>query len=62
MITRLKLALPQTEYKALMKLAESETRNPPDQLRHILRVELERRGLLPTEAAQPQPEVEATHA
>jgi hypothetical protein len=59
MLTRVKLDIPQTEYDALLKLAIVELRSPQDQLRHILRRELERRGLLPADpapAAQPQAE------
>jgi hypothetical protein len=45
-ITRLKLPLEQVEYSALLKAAGDELRNPVDQVRFILRNELERRGLL----------------
>lgn len=50
MFMRLKLSLPSTEYDALSKLAVCELRNPHDQIRHILRQELERRRLLPANA------------
>ncbi len=46
MITRLKLVLPKSEYDALTRLAAVELRNPHDQVRHLLRRELERAGLL----------------
>lgn len=44
---RITVSLERCERAALMKLADIELRNPADQLRHILRQELERRGLLP---------------
>ncbi len=45
-VTRLRLPLEQAEYSALLKAAGDELRNPVDQVRFILRSELERRGLL----------------
>jgi hypothetical protein len=45
-ITRLKLSLEPAEYAALLKVAGDELRNPIDQVRFMLRQELERRGLL----------------
>lgn len=56
MFMRLKLSLPSAEYDALSKLAVCELRNPHDQIRHILRQELERRGLLPADPAPAQAE------
>ncbi len=50
MFMRIKLSLPSAEYDALSRLAVCELRNPHDQIRHILRQEFERRGLLPIEA------------
>jgi hypothetical protein len=47
MINRLKLALDQIEYSALVDVALKELRNPTDQARYIVRQELIRRGLLP---------------
>jgi len=49
MITRLKLTLEQAEYTALLKAAVAELRNPADQARYILRLELSRLGLLASE-------------
>ena len=46
MVRRITVPLPQKEYSALLELAIAELRNPPNQLRHILRQELQRRGLL----------------
>ena len=46
MVNRLTVTLPQPEYSALLQVARDELRNPPDQVRAILRQELERRGLL----------------
>ncbi len=50
-VTRLKVPLEQAEYSALLKVAVGDLRSPADQVRHILRQELERRGLL---AVEPQ--------
>ena len=50
MVTRLKLVLEQAEYSALLKMASKELRDPADQVRHVLRAELERHGLLPVNA------------
>ena len=47
MINRLTVIQEQPEYVALLETAMAELRTPPDQLRHILRLELERRGLWP---------------
>ena len=49
MVNRLTLTLEQPEYSALLKIAIAELRNPPDQVRYLLRQELERRGLLSTD-------------
>jgi hypothetical protein len=46
MINRITVGLEQKEYSALLKAAVAELRNPNDQVRHIVRQELERRGLL----------------
>ena len=46
MVNRLRIVLEQAEYSALLKVAQAELRSPEDQLRHILRAELERRGLV----------------
>jgi hypothetical protein len=45
-VTHLKLPLEQAEYSALLKVAGDDLRNPVDQVRFLLRKELERRGLL----------------
>ncbi len=50
-VIRLKLPLDQAEYSALLKVSQDELRNPVDQARFILRQELERRGLVPTNLA-----------
>ena len=49
MIVRVKLALEQPEYSALLKLAISEFRGPENQLHFILHKELKRRGLITEE-------------
>ncbi|MBN1889461.1 MAG: hypothetical protein JW850_15815 [Thermoflexales bacterium] len=53
--TRITIALEQRERAALMQLARQELRDARDQVRHILRQELERRGLLPTEGTPSTP-------
>lgn len=67
MAIRVKITLPLHEYAALTQLALSDLRTPPDELRHILRQELERHGLLPadvpdTRAPSGTPEAEVAHA
>ena len=52
MVTRLKLALEQYEYSALLQIARTELRNPADQVHHILRHELIRRGVLKVNEAE----------
>ena len=47
MVNRITVTLEQPEYAALLRMATAELRNPSDQLRHILRTELEHRGLWP---------------
>ncbi len=59
MVNRLKLALDQAEYSALLKVATNELRSPDDQARYIVRQELTRRNLLPIE--QPDEHMEARH-
>ncbi len=44
---RLRLALDNDEFAALLRLAEQELRGPVEEVRFILRQELERLGLLP---------------
>lgn len=43
---RIQISLPEEEARALAALAERELRDPREQVRHILREELERRDLL----------------
>ena len=52
MVNRLKIVLEQPEYSGLLEMSVSELRQPPDQVRFILRQELQRRGLLPKEQNQ----------
>lgn len=47
MINRVTVPLEQPEYSGLLKLAVADLRTPQDQLRVILRQELERKGLWP---------------
>lgn len=46
MVNRVTVTLEQPEYSALLKMAVSELRNPQDQIRWLLRRELEARKLL----------------
>ena len=55
-VTRLKMPLEQVEYSGLLKIADNELRNPVDQMRIILRQELERRGLLSSHSDNPKTE------
>ena len=55
-INRLKVVLEQPEYSALLKLAIAELRNPQDEIRFIVRLELIRRGLLSSDFAKPIPD------
>jgi hypothetical protein len=61
-VNRVKLVLDQDEYSALLKVAISELRNPADQVRHILRQDLMRRGLLPGDTPTPAPSTAAAQA
>jgi hypothetical protein len=49
MFNQVKVSLPQNEFSALVKLALGELRDPPTQVRQIVRQELIRRGLLTDE-------------
>ncbi len=53
MINRLKILLDQPEYNALLRLSEQELRNPADEVRLLVRLELIHRGLLPEMEAMP---------
>lgn len=46
MINRIKIPLNQAEYNGLLQLAHKELRAPENQIRHLLREELARAGLL----------------
>ena len=61
MVTRVTVVLEQPEYAALLRMALSELRSPPDQLRHILRGELERRGCWPPKSTGSQHEEGVQH-
>ena len=63
MTTHLRVLLTPAEYTALLKVSQEELRAPADRARHILRLELTRRGALSTDAkelAAPNPP-EASH-
>jgi hypothetical protein len=51
MVTRIKIALPQHEYTALLNLASAELRTPHEQIRFLILRELDKRKLLPARAA-----------
>ena len=53
MINRLRILLDQSEYNALLRLSDRELRNPADEVRLLVRLELIRRGLLPEAETQP---------
>jgi len=57
MINRLRIILEQPEYSALITLSGQEVRNPEDQVVVIVRNELIRRGLLPSEKLPYGPDV-----
>jgi hypothetical protein len=61
MPTRVRLSLEEEEFSALMKLATAELRNPSDQARHIVRLELQRIGLLDIQNDLVYPEYENGH-
>ncbi|HAE43583.1 MAG TPA: hypothetical protein DCG34_11815 [Clostridiales bacterium] len=44
MVRRIEVTLEQYEYSALLEMANEELRNPSDQLRHIFRLEMDRRN------------------
>lgn len=54
MIKRINITLDQQEYSAILKLTESELRNPSDQIRHIVRNKLVSLGLIEIEALHPK--------
>ena len=43
MVKKIEITLEQHEYSALLEMAVEDLRNPSDQLRHILRMEIDRR-------------------
>jgi len=44
MVRRIEVTFEQNEFSALLKMADEELRNPSDQLRHIFRLEMDRRN------------------
>jgi len=54
---RTKISLSREEYSAIIKLAVDDLRSLDDEIRYLLRCELERRGLINQEEAQPEREV-----
>jgi len=51
-VVRIAVTLEQPEYGGLLEIASKQLRNPQDQLRHMLRQELGRSGLLPSVSLQ----------
>jgi hypothetical protein len=49
---RVRVTLSGDEYGGLVRLCEAELRNPSDQIRHLLRMELGRRSLLPDASSE----------
>ena len=49
--TRLKINLTEAEYRALVEVAAGELRSPADQVRFLVRRELDRRGIYVPEPA-----------
>jgi hypothetical protein len=49
MVNRLTVTLEHQEYAALLDVALAELRSPADQVRYMLRQELERRRFLPSD-------------
>jgi DNA-directed RNA polymerase sigma subunit (sigma70/sigma32) len=45
---RVRVTVSPEEYTALARLCEEDLRSPSDQIHHLLRAELQRRGLLPS--------------
>lgn len=60
-VTRLKIVMSQREYAALLQASEGTLRTPDAEARLIIRKELERRGLLPTDGAAGYPMVDEVH-
>ncbi len=55
MLKRLTIVLEAPEYTALMRAANSDLRNPPDQVRYILRNSLANLGIL--DLQEPKPDI-----
>lgn len=51
-MNRIVISLGKKERNALLKLAQTELRSPRDQARYVLRKEMERLGLLETDALE----------
>ena len=45
MVKRIVVPLEQDEFSALLDMAISDLRNPADEIRHVLRLEIERRNM-----------------
>lgn len=53
MIKRINVPLEQDLYSALLEDAVAELRDPTNQMKYILRQDLTRRGLLPSDTPEP---------
>ena len=54
MLTKLTISFTPEERRGLQEMAETEMRPPKEQLRWVLRRELQRRGLWPAELSEQQ--------
>ena len=54
MVQRISVILEQDEYEALLKVTRGAMRSMRDQIRYMLRAELERSGLLPIKTTTPE--------
>ena len=57
-MNRLRILLDQPEFNALLRLSDLELRNPADEVRLLIRLELIQRGLLAETETQPKPKQE----
>lgn len=62
-VARFRIVMPQSEYAALLRASGHTLRTPDAEARHIIRLDLQRRGLLPTdnETADPASAEEVCH-
>jgi hypothetical protein len=61
-VSKVTIELRPSERKAIKDLAYLERRKPQDQVAHLVRCELERRGLVPQRLPVADPALEPAHA